>query len=128
MAGVIEQLLVQSQQIDESVQSLIACLKSQLEIRKLVTDYKARRGLLRPSSAAPGSSALSTPRVPEPTGPVDVQRILISYHEVNELPAMKIRNELEKLELAATLIERKSPTSQKIDIDLVIKSIGKYFL
>lgn len=126
LAGIIEQLLVQSQQIDESVQGLIGCLKSQLHIRKLVTDYKASRGLLRPSSAAPASSSsLNTPRLPQPSGPINVQRILISYHEVNELPAMKIRNELEKLDFMTSLVERKSPTTQKLDIDLVIKSIGK---
>lgn len=130
VAGVIEQLVIQSQQIDETVMGLINCLKSQLEIRKIVSEYKASRGLAttRPFSSA---SVLSTPRVSQPAGPVNIERILISFHhENNELQAMKIRNELEKRDYSAALIERKSSSSstQKLDFNSMVKSICKILI
>lgn len=93
--------------MDESVLALIHCLKSLLDIKKIVNTYKT--SLVMPNNK---------PQL------VSDSLILISFNEVNELAAMKIRNELEKLNYKVKLLERKSQL-QKFDIDAIIKSIGE---
>lgn len=115
-------MLIQSNQMDESVLTLTHCLKSLLDIRRLVDTYK--------TSILTAKSTLTTPRTPRSISNLNTtvsgneNLILVSYNEVNELHAMKIRNELEKLDYNVKLIERKSPRTQKFDMDFLIKSIG----
>lgn len=105
----VEQLLTLAQ-LDESIKTLSLCLKSLLNIKKLFVDYKSKSK----------TAAIANSRNSLQVSTVD-KKILISYHEFNELIAMRIRNELELRGFEAELIQRKIENS--FDIEKVIKSI-----
>jgi hypothetical protein len=94
----IEQLLAQSQNMDESVLALIYCLKSLVAIKQ-----------------SPAYADTSDQREG------DRREIVISFNEVNELVAMRMRNELAKCEYTVRLVEKK--TNGKYDIESVTKTI-----
>ena len=92
LPALIEQLLAQSHQMDESVLTLIHCLKSLLDLKKIVNTYKTSLVVVPSKKLTENEN----------------QRLLISHSELNELVAMKIRNELEKLNYNVKLLERKN--------------------
>lgn len=96
----VDQILSQSQQnIDENLKTSALCLKYMLDIRKLSQTYRRKIKIDK----------------------TKVQTILLSYHDSNELIAMRIRNELQKSGFECELIERK--TAQNLDIDKIIKAV-----
>jgi len=103
----VEQLLTLAQ-LDESIKALSLCLKSLLNIKKLFIEYKSKSKTIENSK-----SSLQLPTTDA--------KILISYHEFNELIAMRIRNELELRGFEAELIQRK--IENNFDIEKVLKSI-----
>lgn len=96
----VDQILSQSQQnIDENLKTSALCLKYMLDIRKLSQTYRKKIKIDK----------------------TKVQTILLSYHDSNELIAMRIRNELQRGGFECELIERK--TAQNLDIDKIIKTV-----
>lgn len=99
ISTVIDQLIAQSQGMDETVLGMIYCLKSLLNINTYVKNYR------NSPNASSGNN----------------RQIIISYNDVNELVAMKIRNELEKSGFDVALLERKE--NGKLSIEYMMRSL-----
>jgi hypothetical protein len=86
----LEQSLLQLDQLDESIYILTVCLRNMLNKKHMLTGYKNR--------------AKTIVNVPATTSK---QRIVLTYHDSNELVCMRIKLELEKRGLSDThLIKR----------------------
>lgn len=131
LTATIDQILMQASQIDELIVSHVSCFKSLLNIRQIVKDYKVVNSVSMPAlprsfSSMSGQrtrleSTFSSSREEEQSNV-----IAISYSDVNELSAMKLRYALENLDFDARLVVNKSLSTQKYDVNLAIKSISKF--
>lgn len=87
----LEQTLLQTETLDESIFILTACLRSILNKKQLMEDYESR-------DVKSDSS--------------NTQRILLSYHDSNELVCMRVKLELEKRGLTQTSLIKRNKSAQ----------------
>ncbi len=112
---ILDQILTQTNQLEETIRPLALCLKYLLNIKKLVIDYENK---------TIGKNILlnNTNSSINPKSMISLEKkILLSYHDTSELICMRLRNELEYNGFSSELIERKSMNN--FDIVNIIKSI-----
>jgi len=114
--AIIDQILTQTNHLEETIRPLALCLKYLLNMKKLIVDYENKtigKNILlnnNNSSTLNHKSMISLEK-----------KILLSYHDTSELICMRLRNELEYNGFNSELIERKSMNN--FDIVNIIKSI-----
>ena len=110
LTGMLDQMIGQSNQLDEVIRSTAICLKKLLNIKKMCREYRKKMD----------SKFIQN----DTSGKIDddsTKKIVISFHESNELICLRIKNELEDRGFDIRLIHHK--TEREFDIDRILKMI-----